>query len=183
MVGAGYSVWWTSDGAGGSYVYADTNGDGTADLKIQLQNYATVSKNDILGVFNGTGVISLTPVTGDDTINAQESVSAITLVGSTVGVKNGQAVKLEIFDSSNNLVTTQIFSGAVASNSWQGSVNTSSLNDGATYTFKTTTTDAGGHTVTGAQTVKVDKTPPTVSSISSSGDGITRSRHTNAHAQ
>ena len=31
-----YGVWYGSDGNGGSFVYADTTGDGVADLKIQV---------------------------------------------------------------------------------------------------------------------------------------------------
>ncbi|ACL57511.1 DUF4347 domain-containing protein [Methylobacterium nodulans] len=53
--GAANSVWYTTSGTS-AFVYADTNGDGTADLKIELQNVTTLAASDFL--LNQTGAIS-----------------------------------------------------------------------------------------------------------------------------
>src|SRR6266849_9483057 len=45
-----YAVWYTPDGSGGSFVYADTNGDGKADLKIQLASVSALTVGNFVGV-------------------------------------------------------------------------------------------------------------------------------------
>src|SRR5439155_23276292 len=51
LVAAGaYAVWYATDGSGGSFVYADTNGDGVADLKIDVTGVPTLNPNDFIGV-------------------------------------------------------------------------------------------------------------------------------------
>ena len=45
-----YGVWTTSDGSGGSFVYADTNGDGVADLKIDVAGVTGLQQTDFWGV-------------------------------------------------------------------------------------------------------------------------------------
>jgi len=45
-----YAVWYTPDGSGGSFVYADTNGDGMADLKIQVAGVTVLNPTDFVGV-------------------------------------------------------------------------------------------------------------------------------------
>src|SRR4029079_16283137 len=54
---AAHAVWYGSDGNGGIYLYADTDGNAQADLKIDLQNVTSLVTSDIIGINLGEPTI------------------------------------------------------------------------------------------------------------------------------
>src|SRR5205085_5046929 len=60
-----FGIWYTTDGAGGSFVYVDTTGDGTADLKIQLAGVQTLSRTDLLVRTGPTAVATVLALSSD----------------------------------------------------------------------------------------------------------------------
>src|SRR5207249_12316222 len=80
------AVWYTTDGAGGSFVYADTNGDGTADLKIQVSNVPTLSQTDfILASANNTPTIVAGSTTATGAFGERVATTGSTSSDSAVG--------------------------------------------------------------------------------------------------
>ncbi|MEH2568849.1 Ig-like domain-containing protein [Bradyrhizobium sp. AZCC 2289] len=165
MQGAAYSVWWTSDGSGGSYIFADTNGDGNADLKIDLAGYSKPSLADFIGVANTTGTISINaPIAGDDTVNASEAANGFTIAGTTVGVAAGQTVTVQVVDGSNHVIDT--YTATVAANSWSvtvpaGGTGTFAGLANGTYTVQASVLDVDNHLVQGSHAITVDEVAPT----------------------
>ncbi len=99
---AHYGVWYTTDGSGGSYVYVDTNGDGTADLKLQVAGVPTLTSADFL---LDPPVLTINSIAGDDMINKVEAAAGVTISGKEIGA-DGQTVTVKILDSGGGVIGT-----------------------------------------------------------------------------
>src|SRR5439155_951892 len=92
-----YKVWYNSDGSGGSFVYADTNGDGSADLKIQLAGITTLTANDVLLHTAPTAVASVTALSTDSGTASDfiTNVASQTVSGTYTGTLNsGETIQV-----------------------------------------------------------------------------------------
>lgn len=96
------------------------------------------------------------PLMGDNRFNATEA-TAVTLLGTTTGVEDGQTVTLSVGDGA----TTLPFTTTVSGNAWTKTVDLSSLTDGA-LTITADVTDVAGNAATQAShTITKDIVLPT----------------------
>ncbi|WP_018260350.1 Ig-like domain-containing protein, partial [Methylobacterium sp. WSM2598] len=98
------SVWYTSDGNGGSYVLVDADGNGQPDLKIQVVGVTNFSPADILGVDATAAVVSsvVAATTGGavagtvDYLNATDKVSVTVTYNEALKVASGPTPTLTL---------------------------------------------------------------------------------------
>ena len=159
-----FAVWYTTDGSGGSFVYADTNGDGVADLKIEVAGVPTLTPNDFFGVDPPSAfTVSINPIEPSQSnqwlINASDASAGVTVTGTVSG-----------FTPSAHLTVTlngQSYTATVFSNgTWSASISSSnishaSLPDG-TYTLAATVKVGNSTQATASHPVTVDETAPVV---------------------
>jgi len=122
-----YGVWYTSDGSGGSFVYADTTGDGTADLKIDLPGVATLQPTDFLGVDPPTSfAVTINPIEPSQAnqwlINAGDAnaPSGLTVTGTTNHLAPGAILTVTI--GSHSYTATVLSNG-----NWSAPISSSDL--------------------------------------------------------
>jgi len=143
---------------------------GNYKLQIVATNGLSVEKtrdSSVIAVKTATPSIdSVAPAwlgTSDSKLNATEDGSHQNVVVATTNVEDGQAVTVEIIDSSNATVITD--TATVSSNSATVSVasgDLSGLTDASTYTVKASVSDAFGVSASDdSTTFTVDKTAPT----------------------
>jgi len=123
-----HGIWYTTDGAGGSFVYVDTTGDGTADLKIQVLGVATLSVSDfrvpagdtapvvtdVAGTtpwVEASGTGSNTPVVVDSGLTVSD-VDNATLASATVSISNGFVSGEDVLAFTNNPATMGNIAGS-----------------------------------------------------------------------
>ena len=147
-----------------TYVYADVNGDGAADLKIRLIGEHNLDANDFLGVFGGdttppaaptlfldpasdTGSNDVNNVTTDDTPTLHVVLSGIgataPVTGDVVHIYSG-AIEVATY----SLMATDITNGYI-------DITTSDLGEDGIYSLTATISDAASNTSDPSNTVTV----------------------------
>ena len=135
----------------------------TADVSDAAGNPADQATVDITVDTTGTS-ITLDTVSGDDAINALESNSDVILSGTTTGVEAGQTVTLKI--DSAEVATTVGSVNESGEGVFSTDVSLSSLNDGV-HVLTANVSDAAGNPADQATVdITVDKTAPSIESIS-----------------
>ena len=127
-----YGVWYTTDGSGGSFVYADTNGDGIADLKIEVSGVPTLKQGDFLGVGSAPS-ITINPIEPSQTnkwlINAADANAGLTVSGTTVNIATGDKVTISFGGVFSVTATVQ------ADGTWSAPVTSGQLHSLADTTY------------------------------------------------
>ncbi|MGY4286169.1 hypothetical protein ACVWXO_005389 [Bradyrhizobium sp. LM2.7] len=173
----GYSVWYTPDASGGVYVYADTNGDGSADLKFQLAGVTGLNPSDFLGVDPPSAfAVKLNPIEPSQSnpwlINLADGNAGVTVTGTVTH-----------FTLSAQLIVTlngHNYAASVAANgTWSAFIPAadlahSMLADGS-YTLTATVKVGASSAASDSHSVVVDETPPaeTISSTIGTNTGLT----------
>ncbi|MEP2012094.1 MAG: cadherin domain-containing protein [Balneola sp.] len=144
------------DFAGGQDI-TDTGGNAFA---------GTINSEEVYSIDQTAPTISITtPIEGDDAVTASED-NDVTIGGTTSGAEDGQTVTVAFNDGANP--TVQV-SGTVSSNDWTATdADISGLDEG-NITVTADVSDLAGNSATQAsETILLDRTAPTISSVTSS---------------
>ncbi|MFC5359329.1 beta strand repeat-containing protein, partial [Azospirillum himalayense] len=131
----------------------------TADLTDVAGNAAVQATRNV-SVDRTPPTLVIATVAGDNVLNAADSAVGQTVAGVTNGVENGQTVTVTL--------NGKAYSTTVTNNRWSLTVPPSdllALTDGANYTVTASLTDAAGNPTQATRSVSVDRTPPSVVSV------------------
>ncbi|WP_186466149.1 DUF4347 domain-containing protein [Azospirillum brasilense] len=131
----------------------------TADLTDVAGNAAVQATRSIL-VDRTTPLLAIATVAGDNVLNAADSAVGQTVSGVTNGVEDGQTVTVTL--------NGKTYSTTVTSNRWSLTVPSAdllALTDGASYTITASLSDSAGNPIQATRNVSVDRTPPSVVSV------------------
>ncbi|TPK70433.1 hypothetical protein, partial [Mesorhizobium sp. B2-4-17] len=159
-----FAVWYTTDGSGGSFVYTDTNGDGIADLKVNVTGASTLTPSDFLGVDPPAAfTVKINPIEPSQSnpwlLNSADAAAGVTITGTVAN-----------FTSSAHLIVSlngHNYTATVAANgTWSAVIPASdlahaSLPDG-TYTLAAVVKVGSSTAASDSHSVTVDEAPPTV---------------------
>src|SRR4029079_12557649 len=157
---AAHAVWYGSDRNGGLYLFADTDGTGQADLKIDLQNVTSLVTSDIIGINLGEPTIQsvnddFAPILGNVASGGVTNDTTPTLHISFSGTLAVAGDTVQLFDGSNALGGPITLTGANVTNGID--ITLAALSDGAVH-FKVVLSD-GVNTGTSAEyIVTIDTT-------------------------
>ncbi|MBZ9848180.1 Ig-like domain-containing protein, partial [Mesorhizobium sp. CA14] len=172
-----FAVWYTTDGSGGSFVFADTNGDGIADLKVNVTNVSTLTPNDFLGVDPPAAfTVKINPIEPSQSnpwlINSADAAAGVTVTGTVTHFTS--SAQLIVSLNGHNYTAT-----VAANGTWSAVIPASdlahaSLADG-TYTLAATVKVGSSTAASDSHSVTVDETPPseTISSTIGTDTGLT----------
>jgi len=168
----------TGTGANYTVTINSVTGNGTIRLDIKAASTGILNANNaelLAGFITGEVytidqtspvITAITPQWGTS-LNTSEAATSKTIIVTTSGVENNQVVTVNL--------NSQNYTSTITSNSATITISSSALTalaDGNTYTITTNVSDAAGNAAT--QTITsftVDKTNPTISSVSISTDG------------
>ncbi|SIO49174.1 hypothetical protein SAMN05443247_06378 [Bradyrhizobium erythrophlei] len=158
-----YAVWYTTDGNGGSFVYADTNGDGIADLKIDVSGVCTLTANDFIGVDPPAAfTVTINPIEPTQfnqwLVNAADAHAGVTVTGTTTHVAAGPNVTIGL--NGHTYTATVLANGTWSANISAGDLL--AISDG-TYTLSATVKVGAATLASSSHSITVDETPPAVS--------------------
>ncbi|QCO05578.1 Ig-like domain-containing protein [Azospirillum argentinense] len=131
----------------------------TADLADVAGN-AAVQATRSVSVDRTPPTLAIATVAGDNVLNAADSAVGQTVSGVTNGVENGQTVTVTL--------NGKTYSTTVTNNTWSLTVppgDLLALTDGASYTVTASLTDAAGNPSQATRSLSVDRTPPSVVSV------------------
>ncbi|WP_349620096.1 Ig-like domain-containing protein [Azospirillum argentinense] len=131
----------------------------TADLADVAGN-AAVQATRSVSVDRTPPTLAIATVAGDNVLNAADSAVGQTVSGVTNGVENGQTVTVTL--------NGKTYSTTVTNNTWSLTVppgDLLALTDGASYTVTASLTDAAGNPNQATRSLSVDRTPPSVVSV------------------
>ncbi|WP_162600002.1 DUF4347 domain-containing protein [Azospirillum sp. TSH58] len=131
----------------------------TADLTDVAGN-AAVQATRSVSVDRTPPTLAIATVAGDNVLNAADSAVGQTVAGVTNGVEYGRTVTVTLNGKS--------YTTTVTNNRWSLTVPSSdllALTDGANYTVTASLTDAAGNPTQATRSVAVDRTPPSVVSV------------------
>ncbi|WP_170295744.1 DUF4347 domain-containing protein [Azospirillum brasilense] len=131
----------------------------TADLADVAGN-AAVQATRSVSVDRTPPILAIATVAGDNVLNASDSAVGQTVSGVTNGVEDGQTVTVTL--------NGKTYSTTVTNNRWSLTVPSTdllALTDGANYTVTASLTDAAGNPNQATRSVSVDRTPPSVVSV------------------
>ncbi|WP_247883009.1 beta strand repeat-containing protein, partial [Azospirillum brasilense] len=131
----------------------------TADLTDVAGNAAVQATRNV-SVDRTAPTLAIATVAGDNVLNAADSAVGQTVSGVTNGVEDGQTVTVTLNGKS--------YTTTVANSRWSltvPSVDLLALTDGANYTVTASLTDAAGNPNQATRSVAVDRTPPSVVSV------------------
>ncbi|WOH56056.1 DUF4347 domain-containing protein [Bradyrhizobium sp. BWC-3-1] len=171
----GYGVWYTPDGSGGVYVYADTNGDGSADLKFQLAGVTGLNPSDFLGVDPPSAfTVHINPIEPSQSnpwlINQADASGPITVTGAVQHFT--PSAQLIVSLNGHNYVATVLSNGTWTATIPAGDLAHNVLPDGS-YQL-TAVVKVGSATVASdSHSVAVEETPPSVISVLVSDPKVT----------
>ncbi|WP_181182948.1 Ig-like domain-containing protein, partial [Mesorhizobium sp. B3-2-1] len=172
-----FAVWYTTDGSGGVFVYADSNGDGIADLKVNVAGVSTLTPNDFLGVDPPAAfTVKINPIEPSQSnpwlINSADAAAGVTVTGTVTHFT--PSAQLTISLNGHNYTAT-----VAANGTWSAVIPASdlahaSLADG-TYTLAATVKIGSSTAASDSHSVTVDETPPseTISSTIGTNTGLT----------
>ncbi len=129
----------------------------TADVSDAAGNAAAQASQNVQ-VFTTGPAVTITPITGDNRISAQEHGAGITIAGTTSGAENGSTVSVTL--------NGQSYDTTVTNNAWSVTVDATAvgnLQDGA-YPVAVSVTSASGPG-SQSQTLTVDTTAPNAPAI------------------
>ncbi|MGY4320558.1 uncharacterized protein YdeI (BOF family) [Bradyrhizobium sp. JR3.5] len=173
----GYGVWYTPDGSGGSYVYADTNGDGVADLKFDVAGVTALNPSDFIAVDPpSTFTVHINPIEPSQSnqwlINLADANAGVTVTG-TVTHFTPSALLIVTLNGHNYTATV------AANGTWSAVIPAADLAhnllpDGG-YTLAATVKVGSSTAASDSHLVTVDETPPseTISSTIGTNTGLT----------
>ncbi|MDW7629421.1 DUF4347 domain-containing protein [Azospirillum brasilense] len=131
----------------------------TADLADVAGN-AAVQATRSVSVDRTPPTLAIATVAGDNVLNAADSAVGQTVSGVTNGVEDGQTITV--------MLNGKSYSTTVTNNRWSLTVPSGdllALTDGANYTVTASLTDAAGNPTQATRNVSVDRTPPSVVSV------------------
>ncbi|WP_271597220.1 Ig-like domain-containing protein, partial [Bradyrhizobium sp. CCBAU 45384] len=168
----GYGVWYTPDGSGGSYVYADTNGDGVADLKFDVAGVTALNPSDFLAVDPPSAfTVHINPIEPTQSnswlINLADANAGVTVTGTvTHFTPNAQLiVTLNGHNYTATVAANGTWSAVIPANDLAHNL----LPDGS-YTLSATVKVGSSTAASDSHSVTVDETPPTIAISTISGD-------------
>ncbi|TPK90678.1 Ig-like domain-containing protein, partial [Mesorhizobium sp. B2-4-12] len=167
-----FAVWYTTDGSGGSFVYTDTNGDGIADLKVNVTGASTLTPSDFLGVDPPAAfTVKINPIEPSQSnpwlLNSADAVAGVTITGTVAN-----------FTSSAHLIVSlngHNYTATVASNgTWSAVIPAADLAhnllpDGS-YTLGATVKVGSSTAASDSHSLTVDETPPAITINTIAGD-------------
>lgn len=172
----GYGVWYTPDGSGGVYVYADTNGDGSADLKFQLAGVTGLNPSDFLGVDPPSAfAVKLNPIEPSHSnpwlINLADANAGVTVTGTVTHFT--PSAQLIVTLNGHNYAATVAANGTWSAFIPAADLAHSMLADG-NYTLTATVKVGASSAASDSHSVVVDETPPaeTISSTIGTNTGL-----------
>src|SRR5437899_4494154 len=172
-----FAVWYTTDGGGGSFVYADTNGDGIADLKVNVTGVSTLTPSDFLGVDPPAAfTVKINPIEPSQLnpwlLNSADAAAGVTVTGTVTHFT--PSAQLIVSLNGHNYTAT-----VAANGTWSAVIPASdlahaSLQDG-TYTLSATVKVGSSTAASDSHSVTVDETSPieTISSTIGTNTGLT----------
>ncbi|WP_143748512.1 Ig-like domain-containing protein, partial [Mesorhizobium carmichaelinearum] len=172
-----FAVWYTTDGSGGLFVYSDTNGDGKADLKVNVTGTSTLSPSDFLGVDPPAAfTVKINPIEPSQSnpwlINSADAAAGVTVTGTVTHFT--PSAQLIVSLNGHNYTAT-----VAANGTWSAVIPTSdlahaSLLDG-TYTLGATIKVGSSTAASDSHSVTVDETAPseTIGSTIGTDTGLT----------
>ncbi|WP_282184459.1 beta strand repeat-containing protein, partial [Azospirillum baldaniorum] len=131
----------------------------TADLTDVAGNAAVQATRGV-SVDRTPPTLAIATVAGDNVLNAADSAVGQTVSGVTNGVEDGQTITVTL--------NGKTYSTTVANNRWSLTVPSTDLlelTDGTSYTVTASLTDAAGNPTQATRNVSVDRTPPSVVSV------------------
>ncbi|WP_435250627.1 hypothetical protein ACMAZD_25900 (plasmid) [Vibrio sp. nBUS_14] len=161
-----------SDNAFSGTVDLTAESDGAA-LAVQADvsdasGYAAPTFNSTIVKDTAAPTIATLQISGDGNIGVTDTVTAVPFEGTTTGVDDGQTLTLDI---GGITVTALVFS-----NAFSGTVDLSTLADGASIPVNVEVTDRAGNKATQSatipDTISKGSTVPTIEGVTVSGDNI-----------
>ncbi|WP_282184002.1 Ig-like domain-containing protein, partial [Azospirillum sp. OGB3] len=131
----------------------------TADLADVAGN-AAVQATRSVSIDRTPPTLAIATVAGDNVLNAADSAVGQTVSGVANGVEDGQTITVTL--------NGKTYSTTVVNNRWSLAVPSSdllALTDGTSYTITASLTDAAGNPTQATRSVSVDRTPPSVVSV------------------
>ncbi|CAO3380534.1 DUF4347 domain-containing protein [Azospirillum argentinense] len=131
----------------------------TADLADVAGN-AAVQATRSVSVDRTPPTLAIATVAGDNVLNAADSAAGQTVSGVANGVENGRTVTVTL--------NGKTYTTTVNNNAWSLNVPSTdllALTDGTSYTVTASLTDAAGNPTQATRSVSVDRTPPSVVSV------------------
>ncbi|KAA0678665.1 Ig-like domain [Roseomonas genomospecies 6] len=131
----------------------------TADLSDVAGNAAVQATRGV-SVDRTPPTVAIATVAGDNVLNAADSAVGQTVSGVTTGVEDGQTVTVTL--------NGKTYSTTVTNNAWSLSIPSAdllALPDGGSHTVTASLADAAGNATQGTRSVSVDRTPPSVVSV------------------
>ncbi|UKJ77352.1 DUF4347 domain-containing protein [Azospirillum brasilense] len=131
----------------------------TADLTDVAGNAAVQATRGV-SVDRTPPTLAIATVAGDNVLNAADSAVGQTVSGVTNGVEDGQTITVTL--------NGKTYSTTVTNNRWGLTVPSTdllALTDGTSYTVTASLTDAAGNPTQATRNVSVDRTPPSVVSV------------------
>ncbi|WP_344919038.1 beta strand repeat-containing protein, partial [Azospirillum formosense] len=137
---------------GGTYTVTADLADVAGNAAVQATRNVTVDRTP--------PTLAIATVAGDNVLNAADSAVGQTVSGVTNGVENGRTVTVTL--------NGKTYSTTVTNNTWSLTVPSTdllALTDGTSYTVTASLTDAAGNPTQATRSVTVDRTPPSVVSV------------------
>ncbi|WP_128971309.1 DUF4347 domain-containing protein, partial [Bradyrhizobium tropiciagri] len=160
----GYGVWYTPDGSGGVYVYADTNGDGVADLKFDVAGVTALNPSDFVAVDPPSAfAVHIDPIEPTQSnpwlINLADASAPITVTGTVTHFTPSAHLIINL--NGHSYTATVAANGTWSAVIPAGDLAHASLPDG-TYTLSAVVKVGSSTAASDSHSVTVDETPPTV---------------------
>ena len=131
----------------------------TADLADVAGNAAVQATRGV-SVDRTPPTVAIATVAGDNVLNGADSAVGQTVSGVTTGAEDGQTVTVTL--------NGKTYTTTVTNNAWSLSIPSAdllALPDGGNHTVIASLTDAAGNAAQGTRSVSVDRTPPSVVSV------------------
>ncbi|WGS19721.1 Ig-like domain-containing protein [Bradyrhizobium sp. ISRA463] len=170
--GNGYGVWYTPDGSGGVYVYADTNGDGAADLKFQVSGVTALNPSDFIAVDPPSAfTVHINPIEPTQSnpwlINLADANAGVTVTGTVAHFT--PSAQLIVTLNGHNYTATVAANGTWSAVIPAGDLAHNLLPDGS-YTLTAAVKVGSSTAASDSHSVSVDETPPTIAINTIAGD-------------
>ena len=172
-----FAVWYTTDGSGGSFVYADTNGDGVADLKVNVAGVPTLTPDNFFGVDPPAAfTVTINPIEPSQSnqwlINAADASAGVTVTGTVTHFT--PSANLTVNLNGHNYTATVAANGTWSAVILLSDLSHAALPDG-TYTLSATVKVGAATLASASHSITVDETAPTetISSTIGTNTGLT----------
>ncbi|MHC2335486.1 Ig-like domain-containing protein [Bradyrhizobium sp. USDA 4454] len=168
----GYGVWYAPDGSGGVYVYADTNGDGVADLKFDVAGVTALNPGDFIAVDPPSAfAVHINPIEPSQSnqwlINLADANAGVTVTGTVTHFT--PSAQLIVTLNGHNYTATVLANGTWSAVIPAADLAHAVLPDGS-YTLSATIKVGSSNAASDSHSIVVDETPPTIAISTIAGD-------------